>query len=411
MRLTTISGLAFLSLLLLPLAAFGQTDPDTAPRASVDRFSSDAGTLFVRDAANGLPEANTPIDFDQGEPFITQGLGPSGETVQYYNFDVQPTAPAPIYVLFRDGESAPVENQLNIVDVIPGDDGYNDFWQVVRVTVPANYVANTVTSFEAIETAGYTLEPMEALVNCPIVPEGSTASLRLNSGESPELTRGWYDDMVVYYFNFGEAPLMTTDMDEVPVSPIYVTFNINPDQPGGGPPSGFMTEAESVQTHNVVATLPGDATYSPLWGVNIYDNAAFATVEDLATAQAAPLMVAGAALVNCPIVSINTITAVEPRPGEVPSGFELYENYPNPFNPETVIRYELNEGGSVRLSVYNILGRKVVDLVEGLQTSGVYNVTWDGRDDQGYFVASGIYLYRLTMDGRMSQARVMTLLK
>ena len=93
-----------------------QVDPDTAAKASVDRFSADAGNLFVRDGSKGLPGPNEPIDFDQG-PFITKGLGPNGELISYYNFDVMSLEPAPIYVLFRDGESAPVEGQLNIVDV------------------------------------------------------------------------------------------------------------------------------------------------------------------------------------------------------------------------------------------------------------------------------------------------------
>ncbi len=123
----------------------GPMDPATARRASVDRFSEKAGKLFVRNGANGLPGANEPIDFDRS-PFITQGLGPKGVGVRYYNFDVQGTTPAPIYVLFREGESKPVAGQLNIVDVIPGDEGYNDFWRVTKVTVPKNYVANTVTS-------------------------------------------------------------------------------------------------------------------------------------------------------------------------------------------------------------------------------------------------------------------------
>jgi hypothetical protein len=69
-------------------------------------------------------------------PFITKGFTPSGQTVEYYNFDVQPTAPAPIWVLFKQGESNPVSGQLNIINVIPGDAGYNDFWQVYKVIVP-----------------------------------------------------------------------------------------------------------------------------------------------------------------------------------------------------------------------------------------------------------------------------------
>jgi len=279
-------------------------DPDTAPRVAIDRFSADAGNLFVRTATNGLPAANEPIDFDTG-PFITQGYAPGGAVVRYYNFDVMPVDPAPIYVLFREGESSPVSGQLNIVDVIPGDPTYNDFWQVVRVTVPSDYVANTVTSLAELLAEGYDIEMTTMLVNCPIVPEASTADLRLG-GEDEGLVRGWFRDQVVFYFNFPERALTTTAGGDVPVSPIFVSFNINPGEPGGGPESGFVTEDGSDQTHNVVATLPSDAGYSPLWSVNVYDNAAFSTVEDLMTAQAATLLVSGAALVNCPIVFVES---------------------------------------------------------------------------------------------------------
>jgi hypothetical protein len=300
-----------LALVALALAACSEDgnapeiprDPDTAPRVSVDRFSAAAGNLFVRTSSNGLPEANAPINFDQA-PFVTQGLGPNGELATYYNFDAQPVAPAPIFVLFRQGESTPVAGQLNIIDVIPGDEGYNDFWQVVRVTVPSDYVANTATSLEDLVAAGYPMQETTMLVNCPVVPSSSTAGLRLGGG-SAELIRGWYKDQVVFYFSFEERALTTTAQGEVPLSPIYVTFNINPGQPGGGPASGFKTELGTSQTHNVVATLPSEATYAPLWTVNIYDNSAFDGVGDLATAQGAPLLVAGAVLVNCPVVRVQ----------------------------------------------------------------------------------------------------------
>ena len=97
-------------------------DPMKAERASIDRFSASAGHLQMRDTMNHLPGPNEPVDFDK-PPFVTTGLGPHGETVMYYNFDVQATTPAPIYVLFKQGESSPVAGQLNIVDVIPGDRG------------------------------------------------------------------------------------------------------------------------------------------------------------------------------------------------------------------------------------------------------------------------------------------------
>lgn len=285
-------------------AAEEALDPDAAPAVEVDRFSAEAATLMLRTADNGLPEANEPIDFDSGAPFVTTGLGPDGEVVVYYNFDVQSTTPAPIYALFREGEDEPVAGQLNILDVLPGDAGYNDFWAVSRVTVPADYVANTVTSVSEIFDSGFDIEELDLLVNCPVVPEGSTASMRFNANESPELTRGWYRDQVVYYFNFSEA-MLAPAAGEVPTSPIYVTFNVNAGEPDGGPASGFVVESGTDQTHNVVATLPADPGYSPLWSVRIYDNADFAMVMDLPTASQATLLEPNGPNVNCPIVSVE----------------------------------------------------------------------------------------------------------
>jgi hypothetical protein len=88
----------------------------------------------------------------------------------------------------------------------------------------------------------------------------------------------------------------------MPTSPIHVTFNVNPSEDGGGPASGFMTEDGNDQTHNVVATVPGDEGYSPLWDVKIYDNADFDSVSDLSSALDAEQL-AGGPDVNCPVVS------------------------------------------------------------------------------------------------------------
>ena len=278
-------------------------DPLSAPKQAVDRFSMAAGTLMVRDASNGLPGANEPINFDQA-PFITKGFGPNGELVEYYNFDVMPTTSAPIYVLFKNGESTPVANQLNIVDVIPGNATYNDFWHVVKVNVPTDYVANTVTSVSEILAKGYATESTNMIVNCPIVPFGSTATKRVGGGETG-LIAGWYNDKVIYYFTFSEAEIMATSNGQVPVSPIYVTFNINPDMPNGGPASGFMTEMGNDQTHNVIFTIPADAGYSPLWSVSVYNNQDFGSVMCAMTAGSANVLGADVMTVNCPVAEVN----------------------------------------------------------------------------------------------------------
>lgn len=257
-----------------------------------------AAHLQLRTATNHIPGPNQPVDFDTG-PFITQGLSPAtGKPVNYYNFDVQATAPAPVYVLYRDGEDKPVAGQLDVIDTLPGETGYNDFRQVWKVSVPKDYVANTIVDAAALKAAGYKTEQTNMLRNMPVVPDKSKAKQRLN-GESAALQSAWYQGQVAKFFSFDEAPLSGAS---VPLSPIYVTFNVNPGTPDGGPGSGFKAEPNSEQTHNVPATLPGDAGYSPLWLVAVYDNADFGSVKDLVTALKAKVLAAGVATVNCPIV-------------------------------------------------------------------------------------------------------------
>ncbi|HVV88847.1 MAG TPA: hypothetical protein VHE35_37655 [Kofleriaceae bacterium] len=279
----------------------GPLDPDQAPVVAVDRFSDAAATLFRRSADPSLPAANAPIDLDL-PPFAVHALGPAGEAVVYYSLDVRPRALVPVYELHRAGEAMPVPGQLNIFDYAPGDHGYNDLWRVIQVEVPAGYVANTVTDTAEINAAHYPLTPTTKIVNCPMVPAGSTAQARLGT-EGTALRRGWYHDQVVYYFTFEEAPL-AAGADGAPTSSMYVAYAVDPGQPGGGPPSGFRTEAGGTRTHNVVAAYPDDPAYAPLREVHVYDNTAFDSVHDLPTAMAAPAITTDPMLVNTPLVQL-----------------------------------------------------------------------------------------------------------
>jgi len=94
----------------------------------------------------------------------------------------------------------------------------------------------------------------------------------------------------------------------------------------------------------------------------------------------------------------------------VPSDVRLAQNFPNPFNAGTVITYDLPEDGHVTLEVFDILGRRVATLVDDDGVAGRHTVAWDGRDDRGHAVASGVYFYCLSAQG-ISQSKKMILLK
>lgn len=94
----------------------------------------------------------------------------------------------------------------------------------------------------------------------------------------------------------------------------------------------------------------------------------------------------------------------------VPIAFALYPNWPNPFNPSTVIRYQLSKRSKVRLDVFNALGQLMKTLVEGEQTTGVYTVRWDGTNGEGVLAASGMYVYRLRA-GELTASRKMLLIR
>jgi hypothetical protein len=94
----------------------------------------------------------------------------------------------------------------------------------------------------------------------------------------------------------------------------------------------------------------------------------------------------------------------------IPERFELFQNHPNPFNPETQIRYDLPVSGHVKLSIYNVLGQRVRILVDEMQDAGHKSVIWDGRDNSGQEVASGIYFYKISAEN-YRKTKKMVLLK
>jgi len=110
-------------------------------------------------------------------------------------------------------------------------------------------------------------------------------------------------------------------------------------------------------------------------------------------------------------ISAGSPTAVGDEENIVaPARYELEQNYPNPFNPTTTIEFTLPHRANVEITVYNVLGQQVYNLVSQSLPAGTHSVEWDGRDKSGNTVSTGIYLYRLRADDFV-ETRKMVLVK
>ncbi len=107
----------------------------------------------------------------------------------------------------------------------------------------------------------------------------------------------------------------------------------------------------------------------------------------------------------------DPLTGVE-EIATLPTSISLAQNYPNPFNPETSIAYQLPKDAHVSLQIYNLTGQVIATLVNGKKPVGHHNALWNGRDEAGRQLPSGVYFYRLLVNnGEWTQVKKMTLLK
>jgi hypothetical protein len=221
--------------------------------------------------------------------------------VRYYDFGANTrlasagiVQTAPIYVFIHginaDGTPDFVEGQHNIVDVKPGDAGYSDLWQVMMVTVPDDYVADTIKSKADLDDSGFEVTATQMFVNCPIVPAGST----LEGGEP--LTQGWYKGEEVFYPDFG--------MNNVSAIPLYAFIHgMNPD----GTPD--FVEGQN----NIIDQVPGEAGYSAFWQVIMVTVPQGYTPNSIRSAEAVRAsgfqMTPTQMVVNCPVTEVAPAAA------------------------------------------------------------------------------------------------------
>jgi len=96
------------------------------------------------------------------------------------------------------------------------------------------------------------------------------------------------------------------------------------------------------------------------------------------------------------VVNSDSYSLYKGSVSRIPETFALHQGYPNPFNPETTISYDISNVGNVEIVVYDMMGREIKTLVSGYHTPSTYQVVWNGTDNRGKIVPSGVYLYRMS---------------
>lgn len=130
---------------------------------------------------------------------------------------------------------------------------------------------------------------------------------------------------------------------------------------------------------------------------------------DLQIADQSPCLGAGEEGTNIGALGIGcTLTDVPEQP--LPIEFSLSQNYPNPFNPKTVIEFDLSRRSVVKISVFNLLGQEITELVDQEYPAGIHRVTWDRSTNGGLRASTGVYFYRIEAEGH-SETKKMLLLK
>ena len=271
-------------------------EKDKMAAAEKDKLAAaekDKMAAAVTPAGKAAP--SSPSDLGPAKQFKLVSGWYRGQEAKYYDFGSNSpltasggVAVAPIWVLATglnaDGSPKLVEGQHNIIDVLPGQPGYSDLWEVRVVTVGADYRADTHKSKADLDAARLTGNPIGMIVNCPVVPTGST----LEGGET--VVQGWYNGQQVFYPDFG--PNSPTSI------PIWAFTNGN-----NADSSPRMVEGQ----RNIIDAIPGQPGYTAMWRVNMVtvpadyransvNSAALVASQNLQTAQTN-------LNVNCPAVS------------------------------------------------------------------------------------------------------------
>ena len=106
-------------------------------------------------------------------------------------------------------------------------------------------------------------------------------------------------------------------------------------------------------------------------------------------------------------MNVDPSTRLERTTSHAPESYIIHPNFPNPFNSSTVFNFYVPSTASVEFNIYDILGKKIKTVLNGIASPGWHRNTWDGKDETGWYVASGIYIYQLISGGDIYTGKIL----
>jgi len=218
----------------------------------------------------------------------------------------------------------------------------------------------------------------------------------------PAINNSLHDTVDLTFWAFGDLGWHNACSNPVPVA--ISSFNAFPTRDGVKLQASFFSSLADAKFVNVYRAIGRNDDFTTLATVNAPDDGRFSYTDDAVMAGGSYRYKIG--VIEGDNEYLSPVADVR-LPG---AKIELAQNVPNPFNPQTTIRFTLPANERVALAIYNANGQLVKTLVSDDRASGTYNVTWDGHDSRGNAVSSGVYFYRLSA-GKFSETRKMVLLK
>ena len=406
------------------IVAFSTYRGMSIPIAGVDKYQVLRGTTNDNLAAIGTVEGGVSSFSDTDLP---QGAGALVYRVDALDLD-NATAGAPFSVVIGAARQQFVDandNPVYIVDLVntPGVQDFNDFISFAQAylteagqagfNVQADTNDDGIVNFSDFiafaqaylrEVAG----PAAKLVSVP-TPPGVNDNVEMSlSLISDRVLVGQTVSFDVSLANtkslYGYGLTLTYDPEKFELVDAVPAENDMLKAAGGETPLFLKHTEDAGQVTLMNAVINGDAASGDGSVVTVTFKV-LREFEDNARFEIADGLVFDPNSLSNPVVTLGALS-VETTPTE----FALLQNYPNPFNPETTIKYNLAEGANVQLRIYNIVGQVVKTMVGERQSAGRYQVRWNGTDDRGVAVSSGIYFYQISA-GKFQDVKRLMLLK